>query len=226
MDLFITQLYENPDYFFMVALVVVFSICLHEYFHAQVALWEGDPTAADAGHLTLNPLRQMGVFSLIMFCLFGIAWGMVPVNPKNFRSRWSDLRVSFAGPFMNLLLFIAGFLAFYFLIKGNVPSYVLATKHFGMIMSAAKDTKASGAISLAYILGVYSFVLFTLNMIPAPGLDGWSILTSLFPKLGGRLTELGKGVVIFLILSLCLFITYLFDAGEKIMELSLLLLLR
>ena len=38
MNIFITQLAENPRNFFLVTLAVIPSICLHEYFHAQVAL--------------------------------------------------------------------------------------------------------------------------------------------------------------------------------------------
>ena len=58
MNLFITQAFTDTKMFLMVTLVVVFSICLHEFFHAWTALRFGDTTAADRGHLTLNPLRQ------------------------------------------------------------------------------------------------------------------------------------------------------------------------
>ena len=85
MNLFINHLFTDPQYFFAIALLVMFSISFHEFSHAWMALREGDPTAADAGHLTLNPLKQMGIISLVMFAIIGIAWGQVPVNPRNFR---------------------------------------------------------------------------------------------------------------------------------------------
>lgn len=81
MNLFITQLFEDPQRFFIWLLVVIFSICCHEFMHAWAALKQGDPTAADEGHLTLNPMKQMGPFSLVMLAVCGIAWGRVPVRP-------------------------------------------------------------------------------------------------------------------------------------------------
>ena len=56
MNLFITRAFTEPKTFCMITLVVVFSICLHEFFHAWTALKFGDTTAADRGHLTLNPI--------------------------------------------------------------------------------------------------------------------------------------------------------------------------
>ena len=52
MNLFIDELFTNPESFCVKVLMVVFSICCHEFSHAWVALKQGDPTAADAGHLT------------------------------------------------------------------------------------------------------------------------------------------------------------------------------
>jgi len=195
----------------MIALVVVFSVCVHEYFHAQMALWEGDPTAADEGHLTLNPLKQMGVMSLIMFCLMGLCWGMVPVNPRNFKSRWSDLRVSLAGPFANFLLFAAAWLVYGYL-----------TSHMDGALATYMGTRGilTGLLTLIYVFGVYNFVLLVFNLIPAPGLDGWGVLRSLYPSLGGTQSEFAKGFLIFIIVAALLFINYLFLAGHLAMALS------
>ena len=71
MDIFLFSAFKDTRMFLMITLVVVFSICLHEFFHAWTALKFGDTTAADRGHLTLNPLRQMGPMSIIMFLLLG-----------------------------------------------------------------------------------------------------------------------------------------------------------
>ena len=186
MNIFIMTLFTDPLYFFMAALVVVFSVCLHEYFHAQMALWEGDPTAADSGHLTLNPLRQMGVISLIMFCIMGLCWGSTPINPRNFRSRWSDLKVSIAGPAANLLLFSIAWVAFGLL--ANKGSSNIALRIF------------------IYQLGVINFMLLFINMLPIPGLDGWGVLCTIFPKVGHIQSEAIKGFMIFTIFAAFLFI--------------------
>ena len=50
---------------------------------AITALKLGDHTAASDGHLTLDPMIQMGPMSLGILALFGIAWGAVPINPAN-----------------------------------------------------------------------------------------------------------------------------------------------
>ena len=102
--MFIKTLFSDPRLFFSQLLIVVFSICLHEYIHTLTAYKLGDSTAADRGHLTLNPLKQMGFISLFMLCMLGLAWGQVPVDPVNFRRRSSDLRISLAGPLTNLAL--------------------------------------------------------------------------------------------------------------------------
>ena len=144
MNIFITQLAENPRYFFLVTLAVIPSICLHEYFHAQVALWCGDDTAARNGHLTLNPLKQMGWISLIMFFFIGIAWGQVPVDPRRL-TRKQDALVSFAGPFMNLVLAAGAWIACIFL-----PRFV--------------ETGVVPELLFLYIfvLGMYNIVLFVM----------------------------------------------------------------
>ena len=54
------------QYAVLYGVVLVFSICCHEYSHARAALWQGDDTAKLLGHLTLNPLKQMGLPSLLM----------------------------------------------------------------------------------------------------------------------------------------------------------------
>ena len=129
MGLFITKLWTAPQEFFLIALIVVFSICLHEYCHARCALLMGDPTAADRGHLTLNPFRQMGLFSLVMFLVAGIAWGMVPVDPEKARSRypWGPAAIALAGPAANFALALAGWLLFgFFGIAGFVVCLTIA----------------------------------------------------------------------------------------------------
>ena len=173
MNLFIQYLFKDPQFFFTWLVFVVFSICCHEFMHAYVALKQGDSTAADAGHLTLNPLRQMGTFSLIMLAVAGIAWGAVPVRPYLMRHRHSDALVAFAGPATNFgLFFIFGILCF------------LVTKFTG-------NEFASNMLWLGSLLNI---VLFLLNLLPIPGLDGWSILRSFVPRIGELSSELMNGI--------------------------------
>jgi Zn-dependent protease len=194
MNFFITTLYSNPPYFFATILAVVFSICCHEYAHARVALWQGDPTAAEEGHLTLNPLKQMGFMSIIMLAIIGIAWGMVPVNPARMKHRYSDVLVSLAGPAMNLLLFFS----------------------FCILLAGALKLQVPQMGQLLFYQGArLNLVLMTFNLLPIPGLDGWHVANSLFPNLKHKMnSEIAKGTYLILIILAFLFIKYLFIAAE------------
>ena len=51
-------------YYFYIALLP--SIILHEVSHGWVANYFGDPTAKDAGRLSLNPMRHIDPFGTIL----------------------------------------------------------------------------------------------------------------------------------------------------------------
>ena len=189
--MYLARVLEDPLLIFVLA-GVAFSICCHEYMHARVALSEGDPTAADAGHLTLNPLRQMGLFSLLMLAVAGIAWGAVPVDPRNFRRPSSALRVALAGPLTNLALWVL------FLLASSLL-YALSPAQ------AAADVLISVAVANA--------VLFLFNLLPIPGLDGSTVLRHFFPAFSDRLTP---GVSLVLLILLFRFSSYLFDAAASL----------
>lgn len=154
--MFFEYLQTNPFFFFSWILIITFSICIHEYAHAQVALWKGDDTAAQLGHLSLNPLVQMGWSSLIMLVLIGIAWGSVPVNLASLRGRSAHAQVAFAGPVANLILcFLFGLLGAVVETAGMAPEI----QHFVMMAAMANG------------------VLFLFNMLPIPMFDGWTVLS-------------------------------------------------
>ena len=60
---------------------VIFSITLHELGHGWAAIRQGDETPRETGHMTWNPLVHMGPWSLAMFALIGIAWGLSRPTP-------------------------------------------------------------------------------------------------------------------------------------------------
>src|SRR5690606_2994216 len=100
------------------ALPVLFAITLHEAAHGYVARYFGDPTAAQAGRISLNPLRHidpMGTIVVPLVLLFatklmggGLLFGWakpVPVNWSRLRRPKRDmLWVALAGPASNLLM--------------------------------------------------------------------------------------------------------------------------
>ncbi len=155
--MFITTLFTSPRTFAATALIVIFSICVHEFMHAFTALKLGDSTAADAGHLTMNPFKQMGLLSLIMLAIIGIAWGQVPVNEENLQGRAGKLAVALAGVTANL------FLALLFTI--------------GCFLTVIKIPGHQFAAQMLYFGAVINIVLLIINLLPIPGFDGWKALT-------------------------------------------------
>jgi Zn-dependent protease len=96
--MFIQSLQSNPRFFFAVVITVVVSITIHELAHGVVAVWRGDRTPIDEGHMTLNPAVHMGPFSIIALLVAGIAWGAMPINPSRIRGRFGEALVAAAGP--------------------------------------------------------------------------------------------------------------------------------
>src|SRR3546814_577291 len=100
------------------AIPVIFAITLHEAAHGYVARMLGDPTAQQAGRITLNPMRHIDpvgtllvpVGILLMSKLMGgpamlFGWAKpVPVDFGRLRRPKKDmLWVALAGPAANLL---------------------------------------------------------------------------------------------------------------------------
>ena len=147
----------------LVALIfwVIASITLHELAHGWAALYEGDDTPRVTGHMTANPVVHMGMPSLIVFLLFGIAWGLMPVNPQRFRhKKYGRIIVSAAGPVMNLILAA---------ITLTISAFLVETD--------------KGLALFFYTGGWINLILFTLNLLPVPPLDGSVILANLSPRI-------------------------------------------
>ncbi len=199
--MFITNLWQNPQLYITWMVVVVFSICVHEVAHAWMAARQGDRTAADAGFLSMNPLRLMGPRSLLFMALFGIAWGAVPVNRHRYRHRYSAALVSFSGPFSNLCL------AFCFALAA-----ALANRHMARI-------PALEMFRMVALVGASAnCLLFIFNMLPVPMLDGWEVLALPLPAIE-RLSASAKAnytLVAFLVLMLT-------PASGFIMQLAMLM---
>ncbi|RKY12090.1 MAG: site-2 protease family protein, partial [Planctomycetota bacterium] len=76
-----------------VLFILLYAIIFHEVGHALMAYWMGDPTAKNAGRISLNPIVHLDPFGsilvpiityLVMKAPFG--WAKpVPVNPFNYR---------------------------------------------------------------------------------------------------------------------------------------------
>jgi Zn-dependent protease len=146
------------------------AIVIHEYAHGWVASKLGDPTAKQAGRLTLNPLAHidpMGTILLpVMLALMKspvvFGWAKpVPVNFSLLRHPKKDmLWVSMAGIGANLLLAVI----FAFLLKAGL----FPPNSYGQIV-----------LTLGILINL---VLAVFNAIPIPPLDGSKILLALLPR--------------------------------------------
>lgn len=164
--MFIETLSSNPAHFVYVVVTMVFSIVLHELAHGWAAIWQGDRTPIDTGHMTIDPRVHMGAISLIMLALVGMCFGAMPVDPSRFRSRYGDALVSAAGPLMNLLL------AFVTLTGLSI---------WMVNVGGSKELSVQGGNLLQFlsVFGVSNIALFLFNLIPVPPLDGATVLASL-----------------------------------------------
>ena len=148
---------------------VIAAITLHELAHGWAAIWQGDDTPRELGHMTPNPLVHMGGMSLLMLALVGIAWGLMPTDPSRYRwGRRGRIVVAGAGPAMNLLLaFLCLTLLGLYLAKG-IPA------------SAAELTP--GQANLVTFLktgGWLNLFLAAFNLLPVFPLDGCSVLAGI-----------------------------------------------
>lgn len=153
---------------FFLYLVILIALTIHEYSHAWMANFLGDPTARYAGRLTLNPLVHIDVLwtlilpvlSLLMGAGFIGAAKPVPFNPYNLRNqKYGPALIGAAGPLSNVLIAIIIGLIVRFLVNVN-----------GQFVETLK--------LMAYI----NISLAIFNLIPIPPLDGSKILQFIVPE--------------------------------------------
>lgn len=159
----------------MVAVTVVLvmgSAIVHEVAHGLAALALGDPTAKEAGRLTLDPRAHVDGFGsillpLVMALVGGPVFAFarpVPYNPRRLRHpRRDELLVALAGPLSNLLQAVLGT----FLLK-------LAWE-----AALARVLGVDAALWAVQILATYVYVNLVLcffNLIPLPPLDGSKVI--------------------------------------------------
>jgi Zn-dependent protease len=156
------------------ALPVIFAITLHEAAHGYVARHFGDPTAWQAGRISLNPLRHVDLVGtivvpavILMISAGGLLFGWakpVPVDFSRLRRPKQDMFwVAAAGPGVNLLMLVA----------------------WGLLLKIAVSTPAhvytEAMLEMARIGIQINGVLMVLNLLPLPPLDGGRIAVSLLP---------------------------------------------
>jgi Zn-dependent protease len=152
------------------AIPVLFAISLHEASHGYAARYFGDPTAANQGRLSLNPLRHIDPFGTILLPLL-LYWAIqvpfgyakpVPVDFNRLRNPKKQMAfVAFAGPAANFAMGF-GWMVFAIVLMGMGigERYFFEVARAGIAVNAA---------------------MFVFNLIPIPPLDGGRIMTSILP---------------------------------------------
>jgi Zn-dependent protease len=147
---------------------VIVSICLHELGHGFMAIRCGDDVPLRSGHMTLNPFVHIPFpWAWLMFLVFGITWGLMPVQPANFRGRYDETKVAFAGPLVNLLLAVACLV------------FDVAWLTYG---PSGREGLFRDVHTVAYTGLVLNLVLFMFNLLPVPPLDGSRIVADVWPR--------------------------------------------
>lgn len=145
---------------------VFLCLTIHETCHGLAAYSLGDPTAREMHRLSLNPLRHIDPFGLLMMLVVGFGWAKpVPVDPRYFKKPKQGMALTaLAGPVSNFML------AFSLLLIGKAISLYAS---YDTIWGVIFDFLLSTAI-LSIGLGLF-------NMIPIPPLDGSKVLGALLP---------------------------------------------
>lgn len=164
--------------FLILAPPFLFALTLHELAHGWTAWQLGDPTAKNAGRLTMNPVKHIDPLGALAFVIMQIGWAKpVPVDPSYFRNpRKGMLLVALAGPGVNLLAAIASALIVKLLILLPVASEFT----FSLLKPAVNMAAASVYINV---------MLAVFNILPIPPLDGSKVLMGLLPPNAARSYE-------------------------------------
>lgn len=167
-------LQTSPLTFAIVAVVLLFSLALHELGHAWVADRMGDKTARNLGRVTLNPIKHLDPIGTLLLLVVGFGWAKpVPIQPGNFHNyRVGMFWVSIAGILVNLSIAVLALviLAALDTTLGNLQSIFPGSGGGG-------DPLRYGLFVAAQI----NVVLAVFNLLPIPPLDGSKILSVFLP---------------------------------------------
>jgi Zn-dependent protease len=177
---------------FVLFLVLLASISIHEWAHAVTADRLGDPLPRSQGRVTLDPRSHIDLIGTIVlpmvmifaspgFAVFG--WGKpVQVSLPNLKSRKrDDILITLAGPVSNLAIALITVLLF---------------SIFGLFFQIPKSF-----FSVLFIAVNLNCLLFLFNLIPIPPLDGSHLLKKAINMKAVTFNKLSKyGFFILLIL--------------------------
>lgn len=167
---------------------VLLCLTVHESCHGLAAYALGDPTARREHRLSLNPLRHIDWFGLLMMFVAGFGWAKpVPVNPNYFKKPKQGMALTaLAGPVSNFLLALL---------------MLLAARIFCDV--AAYSEANQRILDFLLMVALLSIGLGLFNLLPIPPLDGSKVLFAVLPD--GAYNQLMRyeryGMLLLLLLS-------------------------
>lgn len=168
---YLSNLWSALDFGSMLDMVlrlaaVLLCLTVHETCHGLAAYALGDPTARRAHRLSLNPLRHIDWFGLLMMFAAGFGWAKpVPVNPNYFKKPKQGMALTaLAGPVSNFVLALLT---------------LLAARIFCDV--AAYSETNQRILDFLLMVAVLSIGLGLFNLVPIPPLDGSKVLFAVLP---------------------------------------------
>lgn len=159
-------LLENPLIFLIYLTALFLSITIHEFAHAYIADYLGDPTPRLQGRLNLNPRSHIDPTGFLFLFFFGFGWGKpVEYDPYNLKNPRKDSGlIAIAGPLSNIILAIILSLILKLFIFFELK-FLTSIGYFVFVPF----------IQLNVFLGLF-------NLLPIYPLDGFSIIGSILPE--------------------------------------------
>ena len=188
------NVWQGLDWSFLTDILIyiipaMVCVTIHETCHGLVAYKLGDPTAKDAGRLSLNPIRHVDLIGLVMLLVCHFGWAKpVPVDARNFKDPKKGMALTaLAGPVSNVL------------------QTVVLLAAYGLLYFPLLKMGEAGAFFLRLVLttAYLSTALAIFNIIPISPLDGSKVLYSVIPDKAYftllRYERYGMGILIVLV---------------------------
>ena len=167
-------LQSAPLVFAIIAVILLYSLALHELGHAWVADRVGDKTARNLGRITLNPFRHLDPIGTLLILVVGFGWAKpVPIRPANFTNyRVGMFLVSVAGVVINVLIALV---------------CLFTLRALGIDLGNVQQIfPQNGTLTRPLAYGLFfaaqiNILLAVFNLLPIPPLDGSKVLQAFAP---------------------------------------------
>ncbi len=176
---------------FLWYIAFLFSTVCHEGAHALAGKLGGDPTAFEAGQVSLNPVPHIRrePFGLVLVPLLSyawqgwmIGWASAPYDPHwqrrhPRRAAWMAL----AGPGANFTLLALAGIGIRLGLRSGIFRLGSGVS-LASLVEAAEPERLGFLATLLSIFFMLNLILMTFNLLPVPPLDGSTGIALLLPE--------------------------------------------